>query len=161
MCASLNIQLLPPLIHTTAGPSYKDERLRYFVERVLPDYDVCASEAWTCWICGCVPITAGPLGRCEQLVCAARERGFLHAVRAPRPLSCKLLDSGLLVLSRYRFRLAQLSFSHLGCGAERVVTNGALFARINGVALLPRTCKATRSRGAACAALVPMLAHTR
>ena len=134
---SLNIQLLPPLVHTTGGPSYKDERLRYFVERVLPDYDVvCLSEAWTCWICGCVPITAGPLGRCEQLVCAARERGFPHAVRAPRPPSCKLLDSGLLVLSRLPISAsAQLSFTHPGCGVERVVTNGALYARVNGVAL--------------------------
>ena len=81
---SLNIQLLPPLIHTTGGPAYKDERLRYFVERVLPDYDVvCLSEAWTCWIGGCVPVTAGPFGRAEQLVCAARERGGKSHARAP------------------------------------------------------------------------------
>ena len=51
---ALNLQLLPPLVTTTGGPAWKDARLKYFADRVLPEYDVvCLSEIWT--------VYAGPL----------------------------------------------------------------------------------------------------
>eukprot|EP00906_Rhabdomonas_costata_P033707 RCo047481 len=130
----LNLQLLAPGISTTRN-NYKDARLRYFCDEVMPRYDVlCLSEVWKAYfpVLPCMNRCLDSFRRPERLLEAAKAHGFDYVVRSAAPTlwSGKIWDSGLMILSRYPILKSSTMVFSSGLGAERLLANGALYARI-------------------------------
>eukprot|EP01083_Nonionella_stella_P298091 1012074_1 len=100
---SLNVFVRPPRV---IGCEFKDERLKILLDRIV-DFDiVCLQEMFRCFS-----------KRQKKFIAKAEKLGFLYHERCPRPklFSVKLVDGGLLILSRFplnsfKFHPFQTSF---------------------------------------------------
>jgi endonuclease/exonuclease/phosphatase family metal-dependent hydrolase len=102
---------------------YKNERLDEIIENVLPDYDIiCLQEVF-----------ASLSFRMNHLIDRPRELGFKYYVvpTAPAFLSRKLIDSGLVILSKHPILEYQcISFNHPGIFSDQLADKGFQYAKI-------------------------------
>jgi endonuclease/exonuclease/phosphatase family metal-dependent hydrolase len=130
-----NMMLLTPGVSTrTDNRNYKDERIDYFLRHVLEQYDVlCLSEVWKChpaplWDCMHKGFT-----RREYIIEKARQKGY-SAVESPTPsfTSMKVIDGGLLILSRLAIVRAHAQSFRISCisSVEFFVDNGFCHAAV-------------------------------
>ena len=103
---------------------YKNERLDEIIDCVLPNYDiVCLQEVF-----------ASMSFRTSRLVNRARELGFKYCVvpKAPAFFSRKLIDSGLVILSKHPIlEYHCISFEHPGVFSDQLADKGFQYAKIN------------------------------
>jgi len=114
-----NIMMLPPTFHNF-GNDYKNERLHDFI-KLIDEYDIiCLQEMFGSFTF-----------RKEVLIESAIQKGFLFVVTSETPfLSTKLVDSGLIILSRYP--IIESSFVPYGYGVndDGLADTGVIFAKI-------------------------------
>jgi hypothetical protein len=81
----------PPGVKNNAD-DYKEQRLDYIIEHILPSYDIITfQEAF-----------AFANRRVDKLLVKAYDQGFYHHVASPRHYPWELAgDGGLLILSRF------------------------------------------------------------
>lgn len=93
---TLNIFMRPPGV-TNNLSDYKDERLAYIVDHILPQYDVVAfQEAF-----------AFGSRRKDWLIRQARAMGYNHHIESPRHYPWEIaVDGGLLIMSRFPIRVS-------------------------------------------------------
>lgn len=99
---TFNLFMRPPGIKNNAN-DYKDERLDYIIEHLLPSYDIITfQEAF-----------AFANRRIDKLLTAAFDQGFFFHVDSPRHYPWDLAgDGGLLLLSRFPIKKAdRIEFS--------------------------------------------------
>jgi hypothetical protein len=99
---TFNLFMRPPGIKNNEN-DYKDERLDYIIEHVLPSYDIITfQEAF-----------AFANRRIDKLLTAAFDQGFFYHVDSPRHYPWDLAgDGGLLLLSRFPIKKAdRIEFS--------------------------------------------------
>ncbi|KDO34655.1 hypothetical protein SPRG_00718 [Saprolegnia parasitica CBS 223.65] len=117
---SLNVFMRPPGIAGRGG-DHKDLRLR-FLKQKIADYDiVCLQELFV-----------GGSGRQPDLVRYAAQCGLAHHAGSVYPSlwSRKLMDGGLLILSRYPIvRHGQWVFTR-GRGSDGVCAKGVVYAQL-------------------------------
>ncbi|KAF7720952.1 hypothetical protein EC973_005744 [Apophysomyces ossiformis] len=117
---TLNIFMRPPGIKNNWS-DYKEERLKYIIRYVLPQYDVVTlQEAF-----------AFANRRVDHLIESAQALGFNHHVASPRHYPWELAgDGGLLLLSRFPIAKAfRLEFPR-GVHSDWFAYKGALYAKI-------------------------------
>lgn len=120
---SYNMYLRPTIINEH-GSDYKHERIDIFCREFMNDFDIIAfqevfTDRWR-----------------KKLIRCARPLGFTHVVVGPRP-TCKefcrrfqLIDSGLLILSRYPLNNVQTMIYSEGIRSDGRVTKGAIYAEV-------------------------------
>ncbi|KAJ2908583.1 hypothetical protein GGI21_002740 [Coemansia aciculifera] len=110
----------PPLIKNNKS-DWKDERLDYFIEHILDNYDVvCLQEMFEF-----------ASSRRSRLFAAAEKLGFKFYVASQRQFPWNLaIDGGLVLLSRYPV-VASDSFEYQrGIGPDWLAKKGVLYAKI-------------------------------
>ncbi|RKP21726.1 Pkinase-domain-containing protein, partial [Rozella allomycis CSF55] len=117
---SLNLFIRPPLVKTNSS-DYKDARLTYFSEHILPNYDIVALQE----------IYARGSSRQKKLISRAKEIGFSYYLRSPaQDLLKGFIDGGLLILSRYPIiHTTRLTFEK-SINTDRFTAKGAIHAHI-------------------------------
>ncbi|OBZ87270.1 hypothetical protein A0J61_04688 [Choanephora cucurbitarum] len=117
---TLNIFMRPPLIKNNWS-DYKDDRLAYIEKYILPEYDViCFQESF-----------AFASRRKDRLITTARQLGFNHHVESPRKYPWNIgVDGGLLILSRFPIRQADVIEYPRGQHSDWLSIKGALHAHI-------------------------------
>ena len=88
---TLNIFLRPPLVKSNKS-DYKNARMKYFLENIVPHYDIiCLQEVFRKFNT-----------RAQQIIRGAAECGLIYSAKCPAPSESKaLIDGGVLVLSRF------------------------------------------------------------
>ncbi|RCI01568.1 hypothetical protein CU097_014297 [Rhizopus azygosporus] len=117
---TLNIFMRPPGVKNNAN-DYKEQRLDYIIEHILPSYDIITfQEAF-----------AFANRRVDKLLVKAYDQGFYHHVASPRHYPWELAgDGGLLILSRFPIVQAnRIEFSR-GVHADWLSYKGALHALV-------------------------------
>lgn len=117
---TLNIFMRPPGVKNNRS-DYKEARLDYIIENILPNYDVVAvQEAF-----------AFANRRIDKLRVKARQLGFNYELYSPRHYPWQLAaDGGLLLLSRFPMAKADAIEYPRGVHADWMSYKGALHALI-------------------------------
>ncbi|KAI8069793.1 Endonuclease/exonuclease/phosphatase [Gilbertella persicaria] len=117
---TLNIFMRPPLIKNNWS-DYKDDRLAYIEKYILPEYDViCFQESF-----------AFASKRKDRLITSARKLGFNYHVESPRKYPWNIgVDGGLLIVSRFPIRQADVIEYPRGQHSDWLSIKGALHAHI-------------------------------
>ncbi|KAI9311831.1 Endonuclease/exonuclease/phosphatase, partial [Dichotomocladium elegans] len=117
---TLNIFMRPPGVKNNKS-DYKEDRLDYIIKYILPAYDVIVvQEAF-----------AFANRRIDRLQVKAKEMGFNHQVASPRHYPWELAaDGGLLLLSRFAIKKADVLEFPRGIHADWMSKKGALHALI-------------------------------
>ncbi|CAG8716476.1 16332_t:CDS:2 [Acaulospora morrowiae] len=117
---SLNFFMRPPLIKNNFS-DYKEERLKYFIENVLPIYDIiCLEEMFE----------FGSTRR-QRLLEAAFKAGFEYTWTSPRSTIFNLsIDGGLVIISRFPIRSQDNITYPYGTYSDRLAAKGALYVKI-------------------------------
>ena len=119
---SYNLMLRPPGIKNNHS-DYKNARLAYFCEHILPNYDVVALQE----------VFSFGTRRRDRLLQRATELGFKSWVCSPSAPgdTSAAFDGGLLILSRFNIaRSARLIFSD-AAQADKMFAKGVLYAKIS------------------------------
>lgn len=118
---TLNLFLRPPGIHTNDS-DYKDLRTHVFIDECISAYDIiCLQEVFSTMN-----------SRKKQIINQAKNKGFLYHCQSPRPnpFYGHIIDSGLLILSKYPIvENDSVTFSE-GKSADRLSAKGAIYAKI-------------------------------
>ncbi|KAJ3357817.1 ribosomal 40S subunit protein S1B [Entophlyctis luteolus] len=117
---SYNIFLRPPGISTNTS-DYKNARLTYFSNFVLPAYDiVCLQE-----------IFSSGSSRLGKLLAHAKKIGFEYHVASPsKGILNTSVDGGLLILSRYPIvKMDRITFKR-GIYGDKYTAKGAIYAKV-------------------------------
>ncbi|RKP39862.1 Endonuclease/exonuclease/phosphatase, partial [Dimargaris cristalligena] len=123
---TVNMFMRPPGIRSHSS-DYKDERLEYFIDHVLPNYDVITLQEMFSFM----------TTRRQRLIRAAEELGFHYWVTSPAPPLWGLsIDGGLAILSRYPIVDMDSIRYDRGEYSDWLAAKGALYAKI---ALNPKT----------------------
>lgn len=117
---TLNIFMRPPGVKNNRS-DYKEARLNYIIENILPNYDVVAvQEAF-----------AFANRRIDKLRLKARQLGFNYELYSPRHYPWQLAaDGGLLLLSRFPIAQGDVIEYPRGVHADWMSYKGALHALI-------------------------------
>ena len=121
---SYNMFIRPPGI-TTHGNDYKNERLRYFFENIINDYDViCLQEIFGTFS-----------NRRQMLITEAKNRGFdyhLYSVKPPFNFCGDffVVDGGLLILSRFPIEACNRLVFQKGKNNDSFAAKGVIHTRI-------------------------------
>ncbi|KAI8379584.1 Endonuclease/exonuclease/phosphatase [Radiomyces spectabilis] len=117
---TLNIFMRPPGVKNNWS-DYKDDRLEYIMDYILPEYDIIAfQEAF-----------AFASRRKDRLIRRARELGFNYHVESPRHYPWELaVDGGLLLISRFPIRQSDTIEFPRGTHSDWLAIKGALHALI-------------------------------
>ncbi|KAI7876326.1 hypothetical protein K492DRAFT_239815 [Lichtheimia hyalospora FSU 10163] len=117
---TLNIFMRPPGV-TNNLSDYKDERLSYIVDHILPQYDVVTfQEAF-----------AFGSRRKDWLIRQARAMGYNHHIESPRHYPWEIaVDGGLLIMSRFPIRVSHGIEYPRGFHSDWLSRKGALHALI-------------------------------
>lgn len=115
-----NMFMRPPLIKNNEN-DWKNERLDYFIDHILPQYDViCLQEMFEF-----------ASSRRSRLLAAARKQGFEYYVASERQLVWNLaIDGGLLIMSRYPIVHMETMEYQRGMGPDWLAKKGVLYAKI-------------------------------
>ncbi|KAJ2748168.1 hypothetical protein GGH94_003512 [Coemansia aciculifera] len=115
-----NMFMRPPLIKTNKS-DWKDERLDYFIDHILDNYDVvCLQEMFEF-----------ASSRRSRLFAAAEKLGFKFYVASQRQYPWNLaIDGGLVVLSRYPIVESDSFEYQRGIGPDWMAKKGVLYAKI-------------------------------
>ncbi|KAJ2711970.1 hypothetical protein H4R19_002994 [Coemansia spiralis] len=115
-----NMYMRPPFVHSNQG-DWKDARLDFFIERILPNYDVvCLQEMFEY-----------ASSRRSRLLAAAEKLGFRYYVVSERKFLWSLgIDGGLAILSRLPV-VATDSFEYQrGIGPDWLARKGVMYAKL-------------------------------
>ncbi|KAG1344551.1 hypothetical protein G6F62_004443 [Rhizopus arrhizus] len=117
---TLNIFMRPPGVKNNAD-DYKDERLEYIIQHVLPSYDIITfQEAF-----------AFANRRIDKLIRQAFDQGFYYQVASPRHYPWELAgDGGLLLLSRFPIITSDRLEFPRGVHSDWLSFKGALHALV-------------------------------
>lgn len=118
---TINLFLRPPGIHTNYS-DYKDLRTQVFIEDFLSKFDViCLQEVFG---------TAS--NRRDKILKEASKKGFFTwASSRPKITKGHLIDSGLVILSKFEIlERSELVFSQ-GKGVDGLCSKGALYVKLN------------------------------
>ena len=116
LCLNL-FMMMPPLFPGTK----KDVRIRQLLDRAA-EFDVlCLQEVWSAYS-----------RRVDVFIRDAADRGFCYHARsgAPRLSQLKLLDGGLLILSRFPIDSSEFVAYSTSAHADMVASKGALYAQL-------------------------------
>ncbi|KAJ1871216.1 hypothetical protein H4R22_004055 [Coemansia sp. RSA 1290] len=115
-----NIFERPPLIKNNKS-DWKDARLDYLIEHILPNYDVvCLQEMFEF-----------ASSRRSRLLAAAQKLGFEYYVVSQRRFIWNLaIDGGLAILSRYPIVASESLVYQRGIGPDWLAKKGVLYAKI-------------------------------
>ncbi|KAI8084687.1 Endonuclease/exonuclease/phosphatase [Halteromyces radiatus] len=118
---TLNIFMRPPGIKNNWS-DYKDERLAYIIQHILPHYDIIAFQE----------SFAFATRRKDELIKQARLRyGFNHHIESPRKYPWDIsVDGGLLILSKFRITRSNIIQYPRGTHSDWLSRKGALHALI-------------------------------
>ena len=113
--------MLPPLIEIHREV-YKEDRLKYFIKYVLPDYDIVCNQE--CFF-GCN-------SRKQNLVKYSELNGFpYHATsQSPQPESHFVVDGGLITLSRFPILDSEFVPFKYGIFSDSTASKGVLYTKI-------------------------------
>ncbi|KAJ1965921.1 hypothetical protein GGI12_000442 [Dipsacomyces acuminosporus] len=116
-----NMFMRPPPIQNGSNGDYKDARLDYFIEHILPTYSVvCLQEMFGL-----------ASSRRDRLVEAAKKLGFTHSVVSELPdITTLAADGGLVILSKYPIVNSEHHDYPRGKGADWFAIKGILYARL-------------------------------
>ncbi|ORZ01485.1 Endonuclease/exonuclease/phosphatase [Syncephalastrum racemosum] len=118
---TLNIFMRPPGV-TNNWSDYKNERLDYIIQYILPQYDIIAFQE----------SFAFASRRKDKLIQEARNLGFNHHVESPRRYPWDFgVDGGLLILSRFNIRESNIIQYPRGIHSDWLSHKGALHALID------------------------------
>ena len=112
-----NFFLRPPLVRTNEN-DYKDERLEYFLEHVLQNYDIIAFQEVFSFL----------NGRVRRLIRQAELKGFRY--HATSKAFWFGVDGGLALLSRYEIVDSEFIAFTKAAMADRIALKGTLYAKI-------------------------------
>ncbi|KAI8364929.1 Endonuclease/exonuclease/phosphatase [Blakeslea trispora] len=117
---TLNIFMRPPGIKNNEN-DYKNDRLEYIIHNILPSYDIITiQEAF-----------AFANRRIDHLLAAAFDQGFHYHISSPRHYPWELAgDGGLLILSRFPIKKADVTEFPRGIHSDWLSFKGALHALI-------------------------------
>ncbi|KAI9505328.1 hypothetical protein GGI25_003652 [Coemansia spiralis] len=115
-----NMFMRPPLIKNNKS-DWKDARLDYFIEHVLPNYDVvCLQEMFEF-----------ASSRRSRLLAAAQKLGFEFYVVSQRQFLWNVaIDGGLAILSRYPVVATDTLVYQRGMGPDWIPKKGVIYAKI-------------------------------
>ncbi|KAJ1729996.1 hypothetical protein LPJ61_003252 [Coemansia biformis] len=115
-----NMFMRPPPIRTNKS-DWKDGRLDFFIEHILPNYDVvCLQEMFEF-----------ASSRRSRLVAAAEKLGFRYYVLSERKYVWSLgIDGGLAILSRLPVDTTDSFEYQRGIGPDWIASKGVLYAKI-------------------------------
>ncbi|KAJ2367712.1 hypothetical protein H4S01_002000 [Coemansia sp. RSA 2610] len=115
-----NIFMRPPLIKNNKS-DWKDARLDYLIEHILPNYDVvCLQEMFEF-----------ASSRRSRLLAAAEKLGFRFYVASQRQFLWNVaIDGGLAILSRYPIVAQDSLVYQRGMGPDWIPKKGVLYAKI-------------------------------
>ncbi|KAI9308111.1 Endonuclease/exonuclease/phosphatase [Cunninghamella echinulata] len=118
---TLNIFMRPPLIKNNED-DYKDERLDYIIQYILPKYDIIAFQE----------SFAFATRRKDKLIQQARLRyGFNYHIESPRKFPWDItVDGGLLIISKYPIIQSDIIQYPRGVHSDWLSSKGALHALI-------------------------------
>ncbi|CAO3641029.1 unnamed protein product [Cunninghamella blakesleeana] len=118
---TLNIFMRPPLIKNNED-DYKDERLDYIIQYILPKYDIIAFQE----------SFAFATRRKDRLIQQARLRyGFNYHMESPRKFPWDItVDGGLLIISKYPIIQSDIIQYPRGVHSDWLSSKGALHALI-------------------------------
>ncbi|KAJ1966865.1 hypothetical protein IWQ62_002203 [Dispira parvispora] len=117
---TLNMFMRPPGIHSHSS-DYKNQRLRYLIDEVLPHYDIITLQEMFAFMST----------RRRRLIRAAEEQGFHYWITSPpKSLWDLSIDGGLLILSRYPIVEMDSVQYPRGEYSDWLASKGALFAKI-------------------------------
>ncbi|KAJ1964832.1 hypothetical protein GGI12_001168 [Dipsacomyces acuminosporus] len=116
-----NMFMRPPLIQNSIKGDYKDERLDYFIQHILPNYDVvCLQEMF-----------AYASSRRDTLLAAAEKLGFKYSVVSEKQYVWTLAtDGGLVILSKYPIVGSEHHDYQRGKGWDWFAMKGILYAKL-------------------------------
>ncbi|KAJ2003615.1 hypothetical protein GGI04_002909 [Coemansia thaxteri] len=115
-----NMFMRPPLIKNNKS-DWKDERLDYFIDSILTNYDVvCLQEMFEF-----------ASSRRSRLFAAAEKLGFKFYVSSERQYPWNLaIDGGLVILSRYPVVVSDSFEYQRGIGPDWMAKKGVMYAKI-------------------------------
>ncbi|KAJ2518573.1 hypothetical protein H4217_003247 [Coemansia sp. RSA 1939] len=115
-----NMFMRPPLIKNNRS-DWKDARLDYFIEHILPNYDVvCLQEMFEF-----------ASSRRSRLLAAAQKLGFAYYVASERQFLWNVaIDGGLAILSRFPVVASESHVFQRGMGPDWIPKKGVLYAKI-------------------------------
>ncbi|KAJ2771594.1 hypothetical protein IWQ56_001720 [Coemansia nantahalensis] len=115
-----NMYMRPPLVHSNKG-DWKDARLDFFIDRILPNYDVvCLQEMFEY-----------ASSRRSRLLAAAERLGFRHYVVSERKFLWDVgIDGGLAILSRFPVAATDSFEYQRGIGPDWMARKGVLYAKV-------------------------------
>ncbi|KAJ1651656.1 hypothetical protein IWQ61_007831 [Dispira simplex] len=117
---TLNMFMRPPGIRSHSS-DYKDERLRYLIDELLPRYDIITLQEMFAFMST----------RRRRLIRAAEKQGFHYWITSPpKSLWDLSIDGGLLILSRYPIVEMDSVQYPRGEYSDWLASKGALFAKI-------------------------------
>ncbi|KAJ2805155.1 hypothetical protein H4R20_002205 [Coemansia guatemalensis] len=115
-----NIFMRPPLVKNNKS-DWKDGRLDYLIEHILPNYDVvCLQEMFEF-----------ASGRRSRLLAAAEKLGFGYYVVSERQFPWNAaIDGGLAILSRFPIVATDSLVYQRGMGPDWIPKKGVIYAKI-------------------------------
>ncbi|KAJ2160730.1 hypothetical protein GGF46_002031 [Coemansia sp. RSA 552] len=115
-----NLFMRPPLVKNNKS-DWKDGRLDYFIEHILPNYDVvCMQEMFEY-----------ASSRRSRLLAAAEKLGFAYYMVSPRQFLWSVaIDGGLAILSRYPITETEELVYQRGMGPDWIPKKGVIYAKI-------------------------------
>lgn len=136
---SLDLQCLPPGLKSNNCSNHKEKRLRRFMDKVLPNYDIVMLQG----------LFSTGTKRCDRLIKRAIQLGYRSwvasnqlkaeesvnstaaTVGVPLLLESARFDGGLLVLSRERIVRSSKFVYSKSAGTDKLYGKGALYAEIH------------------------------
>ncbi|KAJ1899904.1 hypothetical protein LPJ66_001823 [Kickxella alabastrina] len=115
-----NMFMRPPLIKNNRS-DWKDARLDYFIEHILPNYDiVCLQEMFEY-----------ASSRRARLMAAAQKLGYRYSVTSERQFLWNVgIDGGLVILSRLPVVQTERMTFQRGMGPDWLAMKGVLYAKV-------------------------------
>ena len=114
-----NFFLRPPLVKTN-DHDHKDSRLEYFLQNVLPNYDIVAFQE----------VFSFMNGRARYLIREAKLKGFNYHVSSTTRGLWFGVDGGLVLLSRFEIVDSEFVEFQKAAIADRLAAKGILYAKI-------------------------------
>ncbi|CAG8528962.1 6260_t:CDS:2 [Ambispora leptoticha] len=117
---TFNFFMRPPLVRNNAS-DYKEARLEYFIQKILPNYDIiCLQEMFHFGS-----------SRRNRLLEAAFKIGFKFSWASPvKSILSGSIDGGLVLLSKFPLHEREVTVYPIGCYSDRFSDKGALYAKI-------------------------------